>query len=435
MASAKLYLLGALGILAVLALAVRALDLAPPDRLTIAAGAPGSAYHAIATRYRSALAEDGVALEIVESAGSVENARRIADPDSPVDLALVQGGIPLSPEDGVEALATVFLEPLFVFHAGALEDVTFPPTWQDLRIAVGAQGSGTRFAFGRMAELMSLNLQINELVPLGGMEAARALLDGEVDVAVFVAPPSAPYLAPLFASEGVRMTEILHAEALARQMPYVERISVPDHGIDYRRERPPREVSLLALSARLVARETLHPAAVNRLIGAAETVHGGPTVLAPEGRFPSALGASLPVDSYARNLIEEGQSPLAEYLPYWAAAQISAIAVLIVPLLFLLLPAMRALPALYEWRMRARIYRHYDELRAIEGAAARATDADDLDRLEHRLDALDRMLFRARLTPAFRGEGYAARMHLDLVRRRLAERRGALAEVSDRGSG
>jgi hypothetical protein len=48
---------------------------APPRTITIATGDKSGAYYAFAQRYREILARDGVALEIRNTAGSVENVK------------------------------------------------------------------------------------------------------------------------------------------------------------------------------------------------------------------------------------------------------------------------------------------------------------------------------------------------------------------------
>ena len=88
-----------------------ALDLLPPRQITMAAGNPGTAYHALALEYRRILAEDGITLEILETSGSVDNARAL---EAGADAALMQGGV-AAPE-GTAPLAAVMLEPMFVLH-------------------------------------------------------------------------------------------------------------------------------------------------------------------------------------------------------------------------------------------------------------------------------------------------------------------------------
>lgn len=413
---------------------VRWLDLVPPTELRIAAGGEGSAYYEIATRYAKVLARDGITLEIVPTKGSVENAALVSDAEGSVDLALIQGGVPILEPEAVEALAAVFLEPIWIFHDGALERETYPPAWSGIRIAVGAPGSGTRFVFERMATFMSLDPTATERLPISGAEAAEALIQGEIDVAFLVAPLDAPYLRMLFGHDTIRLSELRHTAAIAPGIPFVELVQIPELGIDYSHDIPPTKIDLLAPVARLVGRVDLHPAAVNRLLRAADALHSAPTLLVDEGRFPSVIGAAIPMDPYARDILENGPSGLERVLPYWAVAQFSAIAIVLLPLLILLVPLMRVGPAIFEWQVRSRVYKHYPKLRRIDEAIDRADAAADLETLEAELDDIDRCFARAKVTPSYRNEGFTARIHADFVRRRLRDRHAALG-IPDAPSG
>jgi len=68
--------------------------------------------------------------------------------------------------------------------------------------------------------------------------------------------------------------------------------------------------------------------------------------------------------------------------------------------------------------VRRRIYRWYGELAFIERAAAegrgrRAAQLHRLDQIESRINAL-------RIPPSFAGEAYTLRLHMQMVRERLA---------------
>jgi len=65
---------------------------APPDTITLAAGQQGGAYLLYAGRYREILAREGITLNILETAGSVENIKLLEEGPDTVDLAFAQGG-------------------------------------------------------------------------------------------------------------------------------------------------------------------------------------------------------------------------------------------------------------------------------------------------------------------------------------------------------
>ncbi len=422
----RVWLLAALAGAAALVFLISSLDLLPPERVTLAAGGQGSAYHAVAERYRAILARDGITLEIVETAGSVENAALLGGGE--VDAAILQGGIEPEGETEVEALAGLFVEPLLLFTPVGAERIADPTQWDaTVRIAAGPEGSGTRAVVEEAVRRLSLPAPPESLPPLGGMEAAEALLAGEVDGAVFVAPIDAPYLEPLIGSDAVAVAPIRYVDALERRLSFVRVVEVPAAGFDFARGRPPEPIRLPAMVARLAARADLHPALVNRLVEAARTVHSRPDLLTREGEFPSTERLGMEMDAQARALVEDGPGALSGVLPYWLAAQIDRVAVLLVPLIVVALPLLRALPGIYDWRMKARVWRHYDTLVEIDEAAAAAQDEAALDALEARLDAVEAEARDVSVPLSRRGDAYALRLHADHVRRQIAAHRAALA--------
>jgi len=123
-------------------------------------------------------------------------------------------------------------------------------------------------------------------------------------------------------------------------------------------------------------------------------------------------------------MLARGPSPLYRFLPYWVVAQINSFALLLLPVLVLLFPLFRVVPGLYDWRMRARVYRHYVDLCAIDDRAMVETDPSELARLGRRLDAIEADMVTVSLPLSYREYAYTMRMHIELVRARLAARLG-----------
>ena len=90
----------------------------PPHQIVMATGREGDVYYEIGERYRAALSYENVQVQLVPTAGSVENLAMLRDPNSGVSVALIEGGI-LSAADtsGDESLGTVFYEPLWWLSA------------------------------------------------------------------------------------------------------------------------------------------------------------------------------------------------------------------------------------------------------------------------------------------------------------------------------
>jgi TRAP-type uncharacterized transport system substrate-binding protein len=395
---------------------LRQLDLLPPTRVSMVAGTPGSAYHDTALAYRAILARDSIDLQIIESSGSVENASQLASGSA--DIALVQGGIALP--EAVEGIAAVQLEPLWIFARDAT--ASDPRHWQPESVAAGGAGSGTRQVADLLADITAAPaLGRAGAAALGGAEAAKALLEGRVALALFVAPAGARYLAPLLDADDLGLVTLEHSEAVSLQLPGARLVTLPSGILDYARSRPPADVALLALETRLLMQEDLHPALVNRLVHAVLEVHGGTGILPADRDYPSATVAGVEANAYAAKLLTDGFSPLEPFLPYWIVAQLNRVLLVILPALLLLLPLLRVLPALYGAILNRRVYRHYARIHDIdamlldEGAAL---GQSRLRALRAELDGIERKLLKANLPNSYRKQAYTLLHHLDYVRRR-----------------
>ena len=178
-------LLVALGLL----VAYHFLPPAPPMHLVMATSNRDEPYYAYGLRYRDELAREGITLELRETAGAVENLRLLQDPASGVDIAFTQGGIdPVKGGTKVRAIASVFLEPLWLFTRKPVVPESIR-SLAGLRVAVGAAGSGTR---EMLEELLTINRMSPDdltLVSLADRAAAAALRADQVDVVATVTPP------------------------------------------------------------------------------------------------------------------------------------------------------------------------------------------------------------------------------------------------------
>ncbi len=406
-----------------LAFALRSLNLHPPEQLTIAAGPPGTAYHTDALAYQRLLAEDDITLVILETAGSVENAARLSDDAAePADIALVQGGVPLG--DGIEGLAAVYVEPIWLMARAEVAVDADPHNWHGLRVAAGVPGSGVRLVADQLAAITGATaFDRDQAIALGSAAAAESLLNGELDVALFVAPARAAYLQPLYYSDEVRPVMLAHPEALTLRLDAARAIRLPSGILDYHQPIPAEDIELVGLITRLVARDGLHPALVNRLVRAVREIHGGTEVIPANRQYPSAEDMDVGANPYAKQLLEEGFSSLERYLPYWVVAQLNRILLVLLPALLLLLPLLKLLPAIYQWVFRGRVYRHYARVHEIDrlvGVSGESLDPQQREALRNELSEIERRLREANLPNSYRKEAYTLMHHLEYVRNRIA---------------
>lgn len=391
---------------------------APPDVVVMATGQPGGAYHRFAGIYRKHLAKEGIRLELVNTAGSLENLELLEE--GRVDLAFVQGGTRSAQlQSGIEALASLYYEPLWLFHRSDL-NLDRVGNANSMRIAVGAEGSGTQALVMRL--FRENKLQEKNVTPLylTDQQAANQLKEGSIDAAFFVASPNSQTVSGLLHTPDVQLASFERAAAYTRRHQYLTELILPEGAENLQLNVPPRDIHLLAATAALVANEDIHPAIVGLMMQTLETVHGEGGWFEEAGQFPNRNNLEFPLSLQAASYFKQGPPLLQRYLPFWAASFIDRVKLMILPLIVMLIPMLKLMPPLYRWRMRARIYRWYEQLEAVDfdllenGSLNRAALLADLDRIEMEVRQI-------KVPLSYADQLYHLREHIDLVREKLAE--------------
>ncbi|MCP4995774.1 MAG: TAXI family TRAP transporter solute-binding subunit [Gammaproteobacteria bacterium] len=387
---------------------------APPRSFTIATGQSEGAYYQFALEYQQVLAREGVQLEILQSAGSVENIGLLQQADG-VQAAFVQSGTGDSSTEGLFSLGSLYFEPLWVVYRDELL-IDRINDLKGMRVAPGSPGSGTRKLSLMLLQDNDLEAPAVQLVDIGGVAAARALLDGEVDVALFVASPEAPLIQKLLSESDIQLLDFRRADAYARRHRFLSGVTLPEGVIDLKRNIPSAPIRLLAPTANLVVAESLHPALVGLLMQAMAEVHEDGGWFGKVGDFPQPNYLEFPLSDDAAHYYKNGPPFLQRYMPFWAATWMDRLKVMLLPLLVVLFPLFKMVFPLYRWRMRSRIYRWYHQLKRLSESASGDLDATEYQRLLDQLSVLEREVSMVDVPLPFAGQLYELRVHIKLVR-------------------
>ncbi len=363
-------------------------------------------------------------LKLVATAGSVENLSLLHDPRSGVNIALVQGGSVGKATTGLDSLGTLFYEPLWVFHRGALEGETLAAL-RGRKVSIGPIGSGSHALLLQLLKRNDLDREIGELLALAPHEAAAKLLAGEIDVAAMLSSWDAPVVQELITDERVMLFNLPRADAYVALYPFLSKTIVPRGVGDLAKDLPPADVTVFAAQASLVVQRDLHPAIQYLLLSTAAQLHSGAGMFHRAGRFPAPQGIELPLSSEAVHFYKSGQPFLQNNLPFWMASLVGRLLVLLIPIVAVLYPIMRLLPAVYGWAMRRKIARLYGELRFLDDEITVAGPQADAVALTSRLDHLERQANQLRMPIAYESMMFLLRNHIGVVRNRLAAGRQA----------
>ena len=319
------------------------------------------------------------------------------------------------------SLGSVAYVPLWVFYRGEpTEDV------RDLggrRIAVGGLESGTRALAIKLLQAAGVDKPPTTLLAVERDDAAEQLKRGEIDAAFLVSPAEAPLIKKLAAAPGIRMLSFARADAYVRIFPSLSRLTLPRGVFDLAADLPERDEVLVSATANLLAKDSLHPALAYLLLRAASEVHSSAGLLDAPGEFPAPRESGFPISQEARRYYQAGVPFLQRYLPFWAANLVDRLWVMLVPIIAVMVPLGRIVPAVYRWRIRSRVFRWYANLKQIELQLEDGSDQDLHDMLR-RLDETERAVNAIRTPLAYAENLYFFREHMEVVRRRILRRLG-----------
>ena len=394
---------------------------APPDTIIITGGAKGSSFANAAEKYRAILERNGVKLQILESEGSLDNLRRLRDPAFKVDVGFVQGGLVVDGDAGdLVSLGSLFYVPLVVFYRGE-QPVERLSEFKGKRLAIGREGSGTHFLNVLLLRANGVDKTTSTLLDLSGADAAQALLERKIDAALLMGDAATPeIMRKLVHTRGIHMMDFKQADAYSRRYRYLSKLELPMGSIDFAKNMPEQTMALIAPTVELVARPDLHPALSDLLVEAARETHGRATLLQRAGEFPAPLEHEYPISGDAARYYKSGKGFWYRYLPFWLASLVDRTMVVLVPIVVVLIPAIKLVPALYRWRIRTRIYKRYGELMALEREMLNETTPEQRTELGKRLDEIEKRVNGSKMPLPFADQFYVLREHINFVRRRLA---------------
>jgi len=394
---------------------------APPDTIIITGGAKGSSFANAAEKYRAILERNGVKLQILESEGSLDNLRRLRDPAFKVDVGFVQGGLVVDGDAGdLVSLGSLFYVPLVVFYRGE-QPVERLSEFKGKRLAIGREGSGTHFLNVLLLRANGVDKTTSTLLDLSGADAAQALLERKIDAALLMGDAATPeIMRKLVHTHGIHMMDFKQADAYSRRYRYLSKLELPMGSIDFAKNMPEQTMALIAPTVELVARPDLHPALSDLLVEAARETHGRATLLQRAGEFPAPLEHEYPISGDAARYYKSGKGFWYRYLPFWLASLVDRTMVVLVPIVVVLIPGIKLVPALYRWRIRTRIYKRYGELMALEREMLNETTPEQRTELGKRLDEIEKRVNGSKMPLPFADQFYVLREHINFVRRRLA---------------
>ena len=419
----RLLILGAIVLLAALGWAlVIVLKPAIQRTIVITTGADNGIYRGFADRYAPLLKREGITLDIRSSSGSNENYQRLNNPDSEYEVGFIQSGTTNpSDTDHLQTIAAVSYEPIWVFYRGDT-DINRLAQLRGKRIAIGVPGSGLLTVSRVLLTHSGINSDNTTLLEMDATKAYQGLESGQLDAAFFIGRPDAPMQQTLLNSD-LKLMSFAQADALVQKFPSLSKITFPRASTSIVKDLPQTDVTLLAATALLVSKDTLHPALAYLLLEAANSVHGSEDYFTPHGTFPNLNSAEFPISDESVRYFKSGRPFLQRYLPFWLASFIERRLLILLPFMALLLGLLQALPRMVEARMKNRLVVWYREIKSLEDEIweNRQPTAAQVAQWRDEIEEIDAHASQIRIPQRYFQDVYALKQAIRVVRDRISQ--------------
>lgn len=400
----------------------------PPRSISIAAGERNGAYWQTAEKLSGYFKENGVDLELVEAAGSLENAELLDNNSQNVYVAFLQAGS-LEPQEASKfySLGSFSHEPLWVFYRKSLPKI--PETLIDiskLRLGVGPKLGGTQKLFQAVMQLHGI--ETNSLDNLKFDAYPKNLEDfqaGKLDAIVKVAGYHDEAIQILLRSPDVGLLSIQDAAAYQKSIPYLTAESIPVNAVDIEKRVPSKTVSLISTTSSIIVDRTLHPDLQMLLLVAIRDIRRSSQYLffSKRGEFPAYVDPTIEASPTALQYYDYGVPPGMRYLPFWLAGFMNRMWVLILSIIAFTYPFAKLNFNLREIRYQIKHRRLYEELLGIElFLCEKSPPKDELSRIADRLKNLNREAINVRVPVGAEVEYFELLQAIELLRAKVKER-------------
>jgi TRAP transporter TAXI family solute receptor len=397
--------------------------------IVITTGADKGIYRGFADRYAPILKREGITLDIRSSSGSIENYRRLTNPDGEYEVGFIQSGTTSPKEtDHLQTIAAVSYEPIWVFYRGDAP-INRLAQLRGKRIAIGVQGSGLLNVSQVLLAYSGITADNTTVLQMDAIKAYEGLESGRLDAAFFIGRPDAAMQQTLLNSD-LKLMSFAQADALVQRFPSLSKVIFPRASTSIVNDLPQADVTLLAATALLVSKDTLHPALAYLLLEAATSVHGGEDYFTPRGAFPNLNTDEFPVSDESTRYFKSGRPFLQRYLPFWLASFVERRLLILLPFMALLLGLLQALPRMAEARIKRRLVVWYREIKALEDEiwGNSQPTMDQIVQWRDEIENIDAYASQIRIPQRYFQDVYALKQAIDVVRKRIIQAAGKIKE-------
>lgn len=365
-----------------------------PGRATyLATGQRDTLTDKLGEAFQAYFQRQGLSLQVENRMGLNEIEKELRDPKSRINASFVISGAgsPAAYPDLV-SLGNVALAPLWLFYRG--DPVAADDPFQEIKdkvVAVGAPGTVSQKLFATLMEMNNPGTGDRpNFLKLPHEEAVERLLAGQIDALFIVDGFRSTLVQKLLNAPQIQLMNFPLADAYARRLPFLQKVTVPRGALDIAEIRPRADVALLASGVNLLVEKDTHPTVQWAFLMAARD-----TNLKTNNFFPAAdtlpryKDQGFPLSPVGLRFYTTGVPAFFSYLPFWLAAMVENVWVVLLALFLLALPAFKKLFGYRSFASQRLLWLHFWELRYLEDELGAAGTTGQVDVVIAGLQQLD----------------------------------------------
>ena len=386
----------------------------PKKEITIASGSKTGNYYKTALKYKEALEKQQVKVNILNTAGSIENIKLLEE--GKADIGFIQNGTITNDESqNIKSLASIYYEPLWVFYKNEGFQADYIIQFFSKKLSIGVEGSGTRDLALDILKDNGIDNSNSTILNYSNEKAKNELLAGNIDAMFIVSSHNSNIVKELLESPDVNILSFKRAYAYSRKYTFLEALPLYEGTLDLYKNLPDENVNLLSTTANLVVNQNFPDELKRLFLKEIIQIHREKDLFAKDGEFPNSLNLILEMDEEAQRYFQYGDTFLEKLFPYWIASNIDRLKILLIPLITLLIPLFKGIFPLYNWSMRSKIYRWYEQINKIDKELSNL----DKNRIKEELKKLENLRIEigneTKVPLSYMGEYYNLQLHIDHI--------------------
>lgn len=364
----------------------------PPKNIVIAEGQLGSAYQQTAQTIKDNLNKLGFHALLTSTSGQIAGFEKLAsDTDSVAVSLLTAGTFSEKAAPNVRSLGSIGFSPIWFFYRGDAMENTDPFAWaKGKRISIGPDGSVTNRIYRTIVRLsMADSTRDIKEIATPNANAADQLMRGEIDGAFMVDALESPTVQRLIRSNDIQLFSFHYADAYTKQLPFLQKLTIPAGSFDLKEKRPQKAIELIASPIDLLVTDDTHPALQWALLMSVQKLSlNENNFFSQANTLPRYLDKSFPLSEVAERYYKSGIPSLFFYLPVSLASLIDHIWIYMIGFVLIVKPLLNKVLKMRSFNSDMHLDYYTRKVRALDLMLETANDRHELEYITRQLTKL-----------------------------------------------